>query len=70
MTTSHRQSTSAHFKQQQLFDVKTRIQEMIDRIDTEKEKGNIVRVRIPKISHLCKDIVPQFFNDDTKFKKI
>ena len=56
--------------QQKLFECKTRIQDMIDRLNSATDKGNVVRVQIPKISHLCKPIVPQYFNDDsTRFKK-
>ena len=60
--TLQQQQKSVHSKQLKLFEVKTRIQNMIDRIDTEPDKGNVVRVTIPKIAHLCKPIVPEYFN--------
>ena len=64
MTTSHKQSTRYHSKQLKLFEVKSRIQNMIDRIESEPEKGNVVRAKIPKIAHLCRDIVPNYFRDE------
>ena len=53
-----------HSKQQKLFEVKTRLQNMIDEIDTSSGKANVVRVKIPKIKHLCSDIVPQHFKSN------
>ena len=48
-------------KQIELFEVKTRIQNMINEIDTSEDVGNVVRMKIPKIAHLCKPIVPEYF---------
>ena len=53
-----------HSKQQKLFEVKTRLQNMIDAIDASPCKGNVVRVKIPKIKHLCSDIVLQHFKSN------
>jgi len=48
-------------KQQKLFEAETRIKRMIRRLENEPEIGNKVKVQIPKIADLCRDLVPQCF---------
>ena len=46
--------------QQKLFEVKTRIQNMIESLEG-KESGNVVHVKIPRLPKFVKEYAPQCF---------
>lgn len=48
-------------KQQELFEVRTRLTDIIERLEAAETRDNVVRVEIPRIAHICKPIVPQYF---------
>jgi hypothetical protein len=46
--------------QQKLFEVKTRIQNLIDSLESQ-ETGNVVHVKIPRLPKFVKEYAPQCF---------
>jgi len=49
-----------HSDQQKLFEVKTRIQTMIESLESQ-ESGNVVHVKLPKLPSVVKKYAPQYF---------